>query len=315
MAAEILTSTKDMPREEWLEHRRSGIGGSDAAAVLGINRWKSPMSLFLDKTGQIEDQPAGERAYWGQVLEDVVAREFMKRSGKTVRKRNFMFRDPVYPFMIADIDREVVGENAGLECKTTSEWNASQWEGDSVPDIYFCQCQHYCRVMGWDGVYIAVLAGFGAFLWKYIPRDEDFISLLIAREKEFWMGHVEKNFPPAWDGSSASEEVLTRLHPEANGTEILLPEGETNDLAEEYKKLHAQVKELETIRDAYKQRLQSMLGSAERGSTLSWDILWKNTSRTDIDSKRLKAEEPALYERFLRTSVYRRFDVKKIKED
>jgi len=315
MANNVLVSTKDMTREEWLEHRRCGIGGSDAAAILGISRWKSPMALYLDKTGQIEKQPAGERAYWGTILEDVVANEFTKRTGKKVFRRNFIFQDSEYPFLIANIDREVVGENAGLECKTTAEFNADQWVGDSVPDIHYCQCQHYCRVMNWDGIYIAVLVGFREFLWKYIPRDNEFIALMVEREVDFWKEHVEKNIPPAWDGTEASKDLLSRMHPEADGTEILLPEDETNDLAEEYKKLQGQVKDLEVLRDAYKQRLQSMLGSAERGRSLSWDVLWKNVSRSDVDSKRLKAEEPEIYEKFLRTSVYRRFDVKKIRED
>lgn len=297
--------------EEWINERKKGLGGSDASVVLGLNRWKSRMALFLEKTGQIEPPKASERAYWGTVLEDIVAREFARRAKKKVRKRNFIFQDDEYPFLIANIDREIVGENAGLECKTTAEYNADDWEGDLVPDVYFCQCQHYCRVMNWDGIYIAVLIGLKDFKWKYIPRDDEFIAGMVTREVDFWINHVEKNVPPEWDGSDMSDELLKKLYPEAKKPSIQLPD-DVNSLVSEYLKLDEQIKELEQIRDSYRQQVQALLGDAERGETSQYRIVWSNVTTNRLDTKALKTSHPDLYEQFLKPSSYRRFSIKKI---
>ena len=300
--------------EEWIEERRKGLGGSDASVVLGLNRWKSRMALFLEKTGQITPPPAGERAYWGTVLEDIVAQEFTKRTGKKVRRRNFIFQDEEYPFLIANIDREIVGENAGLECKTTAEYNADDWKDNSIPDVYFCQCQHYCRVMGWDGVYIAVLIGLKDFKWKYIPRDDEFISLMVDREVDFWVNHVEKNIPPEWDGSDASDELLKKLYPEAKKPSVRLSD-DVNTVISEYLRLDEQIKELEQLRDSYKQQLQAVLGDAERGETSQYRVVWSNVTTNRLDTNALKASHLDVYNQFLKPSAYRRFTVKRIEKE
>lgn len=300
--------------EEWINERKKGLGGSDASVVLGLNRWKSRMALFLEKTGQITPPPAGERAYWGTVLEDIVAQEFTKRTGKKVRRRNFIFQDEEYPFLIANIDRKIVGENAGLECKTTAEYNADDWKDNSIPDVYFCQCQHYCRVMGWDGAYIAVLVGLKDFKWKYIPRDDEFISLMVDREVDFWVNHVEKNIPPEWDGSDASDELLKKLYPEAKKPSVRLSD-DVNTVISEYLRLDEQIKELEQLRDSYKQQLQAVLGDAERGETSQYRVVWSNVTTNRLDTNALKASHPDVYNQFLKPSAYRRFTVKRIEKE
>lgn len=307
-------SKKGISYEEWIEERKKGLGGSDASVVLGLNRWKSRMALFLEKTGQIEPPSAGERAYWGTVLEDIVAQEFVRRSGKKIRRRNFIFQDGEYPFLIANIDREIVGENAGLECKTTAEYNADDWKGDLVPDIYFCQCQHYCRVMGWDGIYIAVLIGLKDFKWKYIPRDDEFIAAMVDREVDFWVNHVERNIPPEWDGSDVSDELLKKLYPEAKKPSVQLPD-DVNSVISDYLKLDGQIKELEQLRDSYRQQLQALLGDVERGETSQYCIVWSNVVTNRLDTKAFKSSHPDLYEQFSKPSAYRRFSVKRIERE
>ncbi|WP_459253609.1 lambda-exonuclease family protein [Enterococcus hirae] len=144
-------STLDMSHQEWLEDRKRGIGGSDVATVLGLNKYKSPYQLWLEKTGQIELKDSeSEPAYWGNVLEEVVAKEFQERTGKKVRRRNQVFEHPLHPFLRANIDRDVVGENAILECKTANQFFSKEWEGEEVPLSYLCQVQHYMNVLNKD---------------------------------------------------------------------------------------------------------------------------------------------------------------------
>ena len=100
MAFKILASTENMPYTEWLEHRKKGIGGSDASVVCGINRYKSPMELWLEKTDQIQSAEVGEAAYWGNVLESVVRSEFSKRTGIEVQCVKQLLQSEEHPFTI-----------------------------------------------------------------------------------------------------------------------------------------------------------------------------------------------------------------------
>lgn len=153
----ILTPTKDLSREEWLNFRRLSIGGSDAASVIGLNPWKSRFTLYYDKKGKIGDIPDSEAMRIGRDLEDYVAKRFCEATNKKVRRRNAMFMHDEHDFITANIDREIVGENAGLECKTTSVFSKSDFESGEIPLYYYCQCMHYMAVMGYDKMYLAVL--------------------------------------------------------------------------------------------------------------------------------------------------------------
>lgn len=192
----VLVSTKELDREEWLQERRKGIGGSDAAKVLGVSRWGGPLSVYLEKKGlYIPDDP-GEPAYWGTVLEDVVAREFEKRSGLRVQRQNKIFSNPDYPWMLANIDRRIVGQNKGLECKTASNFMGDEWEGDELPDSYYIQIQHYMAVMGWESCWVACLIGGQRYVQKEVQRNPELINTIIDKEREFWEEHFLKDVPP-----------------------------------------------------------------------------------------------------------------------
>ncbi|RXU75170.1 phage tail tape measure protein [Enterococcus faecium] len=172
-------STLEMSRQEWIEDRKKGIGGSDVGTILGLNKWKSPYQLWLEKTGQVVlEETASEPAYWGNILEEVVAKEFQERTGKKVRRRNQVFEHPLHPFLRANIDRDVVGENAILECKTANQFLGKEWEGEEVPLSYLCQVQHYMNVLNKDYCYIAVLIGGQKFIWKRIERDQELIDTI-----------------------------------------------------------------------------------------------------------------------------------------
>ena len=144
-------------REEWLEMRRHTIGGSDAAGIIGLSKWSSPMSVWADKTGRLPDKPDTEAMRLGRDLEGYVARRWMETTGKKVRRLNSMLYNELYPFAHADIDREVIGERAGLECKTTSTLDVKQFQGLEFPEQYYAQCVHYLAVTGYDRWYLSVL--------------------------------------------------------------------------------------------------------------------------------------------------------------
>lgn len=313
MAVNILVNTNNMSHEEWLEWRRKGIGGSDAAAVAGLSPWKSPIAVWLEKTGQAEPEKPGEAAYWGRVLEDVVAREFSIRTGLRVRRRNAILKHQEHEWMIANIDREIVGVREGLECKTTSAYNANEWKDDEVPAQYILQVQHYLAVTGYEAWWIAVLIGGNRFVYKRIERDEELIQELIEIERDFWENHVLANVPPNLDGSRASTELVKRMYPRATLPAVNLP-SQAKELIEELENVKADIKLLEERKNECENKLKQLLGEHEEGKIGNMVVTWKNITSKKFDTNRLKKEKPEIYERYLITSSYRKFDVRKLKE-
>lgn len=305
MTPQVLAKTQDLNRSDWLALRRRGIGGSDAAAICGLNPWKSPIRVYLEKVGEIQHEEAGEAAYWGTVLEDVVAGEWSKRNDKRIRRVNRILQHPEHAWMIANIDRDVVGESAGLEVKTTSAFSKDQYEDGQVPDYVAVQCHHYMAVTGAARWYWAVLIGGQRYLDGVIERDEEAIRHLIQIERGFWT-LVENGTPPALDGSSDASEVLKVLYPEARESEIELPP-DAGSLIERYLSARARMDEAEYEAEEAANLLKAMLGEHECGRIGERRVTWKNVTTVRLDSKGLKAQDPDVYAKYARETSYRRF--------
>lgn len=299
-----------MDKLEWLKERQKGIGGSDVGAILGVNKYKTPFQIYLEKTQEIKEvQESSEAAYWGTELEDMVAKEFSKRTGKKVRRDTKHFVSKRYPFMVANIDRRVVGEKAILECKTVNQFGAKEWEGEEIPASYLVQVQHYIYVTGAEKAYIACLIGGQKFIWKEIKRDDELIEMIINAEKDFWK-LVEEKTPPALDGSSAAEKYLKeRFKDVQEGTKVAL-DSEHKEMIEEYLNLKEQIKELEQETKALENSLKLKIGDNEAGYIDNFLVNWRGYSRTSIDSKKLKEEQPEIYDKYLKKSKYRKFEIK-----
>jgi len=299
-----------MDKLEWLKERQKGIGGSDVGAILGVNKYKTPFQIYLEKTQEIKEvQESSEAAYWGTKLEDMVAREFAKVTGKKVRRDTRHFVSKKYPFMVANIDRRVVGEKAILECKTVNQFGAKEWEGEEVPASYLVQVQHYIYVTEAEKAYIACLIGGQKFIWKEIKRDDELIEMIINAEKDFWK-LVEEKTPPALDGSSAAEKYLKeRFEDVQEGTRVIL-DSKYKEKIEEYLNLKEQIKELEQEQKALENSLKLKIGDNEAGYIDNFLVNWKGYSRTSIDSKKLKEEQPEIYYKYLKKSKYRKFEIK-----
>ncbi len=310
----VLTKlTPETTRLEWLRYRQAGIGGSDAAAVLGLSRWKGPIDVWLDKTKPIEQEDgASEAAYWGTVLEDVVAHEFAKRTGLTVRRRNAILMHDAHDFILANIDRELVGQKVGLECKTASAYKKEEWSEDEIPAEYIVQCQHYMAVTGYEAWWIACLIGGNQFVYKKIERDEELIEMLLAAEVDFWNRYVLGGEMPPVDGSDASKNALQKFYPTAE-------DGAETTLDFEQEAMLADRLALLTLKDDCEEKIQAIdnqikaaMGEHEAAVGQRFAVKWGNTSRTTVDSKRLKAEHPDIYQQCSRTSSSRTFRVKEI---
>lgn len=285
--AEVL-STKDMTHEEWLKARQSGIGGSDAGTILGVNKWKSKTQLFFEKVNpELKQQVDNEFIYWGNVLEDVVAKEFETRTGKKVRKNNKMLRHPEHKFMLANLDRVIVGEKALLECKTTSQYNIDQWKDDEIPASYLCQIQHYMAVTGYEKAYIAVLCGGNQFIWKEVPRDDELIEIIINAEKDFWYNNVLAGVIPEIDGSDATKDFLNHMYKDIDETEVQLSD-DVETLLTALEQVKQEEKELKELKTQYENKIKHILGNNLAGKTSGYQVTWKPQVRKTLDTKKIR---------------------------
>ena len=309
--------TKDMSRFDWLDLRRTSIGGSDVATILGFNKYKSPYQLWLDKTGQIDIDTTdpSEAAYWGNVFEQTVADEFSRRAEKKVRQDNHMYFHKEYDYLSANVDRQVVGENAILECKTASMYLADKWTEENIPEQYIFQVQHYLNVLDKDYAYIAVLVGGQKFQWKRIERDQELIDLIQERLIAFWNVNVKQNIAPPIDGSQAATDFLKERYANSEaGKEITLSSSfdETITLLNEAK---AAKKTVEETISLYENQIKLALGEAdaEIGITPTNLIYWKPVTTNRLDTKTLQKEQPDIYEKYVNASQSRRLTIKGIK--
>ena len=296
----------DAPREEWLKVRTQGIGGSDCGTVLGLNPYKSAYSLAAEKIGMIEpdDLSGNSRVWFGTRLEPVVAARFETVTGKKVHKRGTL-QDPDHPYMLANIDRWVVGENAGLEIKTADfrmgkEWgDADDPEDRRVPDAYYCQCMHYMAVTGADYWYIAALIGGNDFRLKRIDRNEDDIAYIREKEKDFWDLVQAKKLPPL-DATNSTASTLLKLHNYSNGEAIDLGLDALTAI-QNYQACKRREKELKEGEQEAKNLLMAILGDNEVGTVTDGEgkvhkVTWKSQTRESISVAKLKKQDPASYE-------------------
>lgn len=302
-------STAKMSREEWLRLRKTGIGGSDAGAICGLNPYSSAMKVYRDKTCDAVSDFDSEAMRQGRDLENYVAQRFMEAAGLKVRRSNMMYRSKEHPFMIADVDRLIVGEDAGLECKTASAYNADKWKDGEVPMHYLLQCCHYMAVTGKSAWYIAVVILGQEFKYAKIERDDTMIDNLIAIEQAFWNQHVNPRVMPAPDGSKACDEVLTQYFHRAK-KESSIPLIGFDEKLNRRKEILDEIAGLEQEQKQIEQEVKLYMQNYESAYSDNFRVTWTNVDTPRLDTKRIKAEKPDIYQSFLKVISSRRLSIK-----
>jgi len=303
-----LISTKELPREEWLEVRKRGIGSSDAAAAVGLNPYKSQLELWLEKTGRDTGLPKTDPdddespMYWGNVLEPIVAWHYGKRTGNKVRRVNAVLQhpDPELSWMLANIDREVIGADDVqiLECKTAGINGARLWK-EGVPEYVQLQVMHQLAVTGKQAADVAVVLGGQHLEIHRIERDEEMIARLIELERMFWT-YVETDTPPPADGTASAETALRCLYPEDDGQTVDFRDNpgltaayvELKALRQFIDKKHAREAQL-------KQMLQQAMGEATRAEFANGYVSWRKAKDSiGFDVARLLRDRPHLRDKY-----------------
>lgn len=295
-------------RESWLALRKRYIGGSDAASIVGLNDYQSPYALWCEKRGITPEFEGNLRTEVGAYLEDFIAKRFEQETGKRVQRSNFSFVNESYPWAIADVDREIVGENAGLECKSTSALNLKHYKNGDYPARFYVQCVHYMAVKGYERMYLAVLIGNSDFKIFVIDRDEAEIEALMDAEKDFYGYMTSGEEPPVIPQDAESVELA---HPVSNGASIELF-GQQN-IIREYLELKERIAALEKEADGIAATLKQDMGDAEKGTDGEYIVTWANRERRTFDKKAFQKDNPSIdLSKWEKVSTYRAFSVKQI---
>lgn len=304
-------------RSDWLVLRRSYIGGSDAAAVVGLNPYVSAYSLWCEKKGITPDFAGNLATAVGEYLEEFIAKRFEEETGKKVRRNNFCIFNEDYPWAMADIDRELVGEDAGLECKSTSALNLKQYKGGSFPAKFYVQCVHYLAVTGKQRWYLAVLIGNSDFKVFTIERKDvlEDIDALMAAEKDFSVT-MQGDTSPAMDGSAATESALREQGLSADlDEETVIDLTDREGLLDEYFDKKALAEQLTKEADAIKQQLMQDMTENVYARTPRYKISYKPQERRTFDWKAMKKNYPALdFDPFFKTSRSRVMKIEAVEE-
>lgn len=337
----VLVDTSTLSRDEWLDWRRKGLGGSDAAAVLGISPFRTARDLYYDKLGIVtaDDQENWVALEMGNLLEPLVARIFEKKTGLKIYQRKCMFQHPAYLWMLADLDYLVElpdGSTAILEIKTTNYNAKDKWwyNGEEIVPIYYeAQGRHYMAVMGIDRVYFCCLYGNNEeeVIIRHIDRDMSYEEELIALEDSFWRDHVLAKTPPPYteDGDLILESLRRQLGPadkDAPPIAIAPPQfarvKQFLALREKKKHYDAEVTRLENEMARLKALIAADMGTSckavyEDGAD-SYTITFNPTRKVTIPKEmleRLREVHPDIYKEYAIVSISRRFDVKKAKPE
>lgn len=308
-----LIAVKGLSREDWLAIRRKSIGGSDVAGILGLSPWSSPFAVWADKTGRLPEKEDNEAMRQGRDLEDYVAQRWCEATGKKVRRAAYMYQHDTVDYMTVNLDREVVGEKAFLECKTTSVMNLKKFKNGEFPEHYYAQCVHGLAVTGYERAYLGVLVLNQGFYHYVIERDEAEIEALMSAERELWQ-YVTNDTPPPIDGGEATTEALETIYADTVPRDEIDLFGMDNDLAEisEYK---ANIKVLQEAVAERENKIKATLGEAEAGRCGKHRVTWRKQTRTTFDHKKLSEDYPALsIGEYFKTNSFRVFKITEVEK-
>ena len=311
MKSLVFVETKNLTREEWLKYRRKGICGSDVSCLLGINKFKSELELWQEKTNQIPLETKDNKYMeWGRIIEPIIRNHFSNVTGKDVVEIKAILQHPENRFMLANVDGIVINDNeepALLEIKTTSEYKRNDWS-DGVPIYYQTQVQHYLMVTGLSKAYVAVLIGGNTFQIHEVYADAEVQAMLLAVEQEFW-NKVQNMIRPNIDGSDAAKIYLDNLYTGGLKEELLLPT-DAIEFVDEYLQACADEEVIKAKKQEATNHLKEYLKDHEQAICGNHKITWKSVTTERFDSKKFKEEHPDIYQQYVKQSCSRRFNVK-----
>ena len=303
---------------DFTQDRTKYLGGSDIGAILGLSPFKSPLAVWMEKTGKEVKTVDSLPLRFGSFVEEFVANEYAKATGFALRHDESIYIHPDYSYMSAHIDRFVHTDGLDqaatkiLECKTANPFSRAQWGepgSDQIPLHYLTQVTWYLAITGIERADIAVLIGNTDFRIYTILRDPELENLVLEKAHHFWHEHVLKDIPPPAQTPEDCQLLFQRSDP----SKTLEANAETLALLERLQTLHYQGNACDEEITALKTQIMAQMQDAEvlahQGQVLA---TWKAPKASyRLDAKRLETEERAIYEKYkVASQVSRRFVLK-----
>ncbi len=322
----MITKIKTKSHEDWLEERRKSLGGSDVGAVLGMNEYSSPYTIWAEKTGKLSPFEGNEWTRLGNDLEEYVADRFSEKSGLGVRRDSATWRNDKYPHLHANIDRRVVAMKAGVECKLTSEMNAKKYKNGEFPDRFYAQCVTYLTVTEFERWYLAVLIyGKGIKIYQMtrilnddVPEwceasvyvDDAEIEAMVKATADFWQ-YVKSGEAPIADGSDSTSETIRTIYAESNGDSVSLVAYE-NEI-QQYMTLSSLLDDVKKQKEEMANRIKAFMGEASKGECDKFKVSYSSYTRTSFDHKAFAKDNPGIdLSAYYKFSVQRPFKVTEV---
>ncbi|MFI1702962.1 YqaJ viral recombinase family protein [Streptomyces griseoruber] len=286
-------------RAQWEEVRRSGIGGSEVAKILGLNKYQGPRHVYEEKHGRPIpiDATLSEYAEVGQEIEDFIAYMFTKRTGIPAVPTPGTLANIDRPWMRSNVDRYALDAETGavvapVELKNRSAYQLDDWE-DGVPDAPALQVHWNMAVGGWPYGWAVALVGGNTLRYHRIERDEELIATLIDICGKWFQRHVTEGFPPPADGLESTKELLGRLWDVKAKDVVDVPRLKAEKLRKRRAALIAQIEELDTQRTTVENEMRLVCGKsgiAEVEGKKAWSYLQNGT----FSKKRFEQEYPEI---------------------
>ncbi|MED4116560.1 YqaJ viral recombinase family protein [Priestia megaterium] len=306
-----IVNVLELTGEEWLQYRQTGIGGSDASGIAGVNKYKSKLGVFLDKKNPIvSNESPSEAAEMGHIMEPVIREVFKKRNPHLkVYQSNFMWRSIKYPFMIANVDGLIKDPQRGwgiLEIKNMSEYRLKEFGEEEIPIEFIIQGSHYMETLNLDFCIFAVFIGGNKYREFHLERDDAVIDALVEIEEDFWQNHILSDVAPDPDGSESSGQALATMYKAEDKKpkdEILELPSTAKELTQAYEYYNEQEAEMKKKKDEAKQQLQKMLGVHQTAQIEGDEKKIRWTFSQSFKGDLLKEKEPELYAQFLKPTL------------
>lgn len=299
--------TPEEINKQWVEARKNGIGGSDVASIMGLNKYSSPLNVWLVKTGREEspDLSDNQAVEWGNRLEDVVADKFADEHPELqVRRRNATMVSIKRPWAFANIDRWVTdgkGNVGILEVKTVGMRRAADWD-NGVPLYYLTQVMHYMSVTGYQYAWVAALIGGQEFREYYIERDEADIKAINDAVDTFWRDFVETDTAPALIGNDPEANALLSQHSDPS-QEFISMLDEDVSMLDELQEIKDQMDDLKHRKTLIENQIKDLIGDNKGIETETKRVTWVRSTRSSFDKKAFDAAHPGITNDYMKTSV------------
>lgn len=309
--------------EDWLDLRTKGIGGSDIGAIMGLNKYATPLSIYKQKVeGYREDMSDNPYIKKGKDLEDLILTNYVKpkflKEGYVVHKPNFMIINSDFSFIRANVDgigHSIVHKssesNIIIEIKWVSEYAEVNWNGSEycgVPASYYAQVQLYMAVTGAKMAYVCALFDKDWEVKYYpVPRNEMFILKLLGAAKKFYNLHMLTKIPPLADINLDKEDAVKIIKETVTPTEA---SSEMSNMVHKYKQVNEKIKEYEKYKNKISELLFKCYQSGKYPDDPKLKVTYTAVTTSRFNSTRFKNDHPDMYEQYVEESSYSKMNVK-----